>query len=748
MVNDDVLIKNLNKLFTNKKFMLSIIEQENGNIEAVLYKMGLVLQYYIITRDENIDYSYQDIEEKYFQSYSDNEKENIIENGFMTHSFNGYKKDLIEKNGLNYEQHLTIEQKQQINERRKILNQLEDILGVSQFITLQKERKTDYSNSVFVCSPGAKTFHYACKRSPERLYEGPLKGYENEPIIVGETKSSYLYRILEKRIIQKAKNENWREEQYKSAVELVRKVAEIYGGSHPAFAMLKIKDIKDIKFSQVDYDEASAEALGERLERAYYFGGERSIFSQNSSDMLETNNLGDLVTLAEYIPKNSIFTVECMDEFEMQQIYARSKGLHIGDYIDYSEDKKLGNPTISELLSIIDNCKDINLLNQLEEKFELVKSDIKDKIDEISRKNDSEYKNISEEEITKKLLIQKQKLQNEEETILNKSYEKKEGIDTSYTLKDAINILKENRLMQELLQSDEKIKNDQLQYVSELHGVSHTRRVNFLATLIMNFENVDSKTANLIRTFVQNHDIGRTNDEEDKEHGNNSVEVLKTKPERLEMLTEEEKEKVNFVIKEHSLSATQNEEDLNMVFEEKIQKYRVEKVRKIPAWGKKDISVNDIKVPSFINKEKEEWKKLLDICKDADKLDRVRLDLKGTNIKEGLDISRLSLNNSKGLENVAYEGYSKILDILDIEEKIQSIEQKLDEINILTELKQDYKQSEEFEQKLYQAKDNCNKIKERFLKSIVNGKRFSKIAEIPKKIKEIFLPKENTKGEL
>lgn len=282
----------------------------------------------------------------------------------------------------------------------------------------------------------------------------------------------------------------------------------------------------------------------------------------------------------------------------------------------------------------------------------------------------------SKEKIRQELLTSRQELQEYEQIILNEDYEKKDGIDILFTLEDCLRILKEEGKMQELLQSDEKIKNDFLQYNSKLHGVSHTRRVNFFATLIMVFENVDSKTEKLIRAFVQNHDIGRVNDYEDSEHGANSAKILEENIDRLALLTEEEKEKVKFMIKEHSLSNSQNKQDLDDLFTKKAQ----QKFNELSEEEKQEKTPDDIK-EEFFSKEQEEWKYLLDMCKDADKLDRVRLDPIGIFPSEGLDISRLSLSSSKDLENVAYESLDKILLILDNERELQNIERELEELN-------------------------------------------------------------------
>ena len=89
---------------------------------------------------------------------------------------------------------------------------------------------------------------------------------------------------------------------------------------------------------------------------------------------------------------------------------------------------------------------------------------------------------------------------------------------------------------------------------------------------------------------------------------------------------------------------------------------------------------------------------ILDVFKDADKLDRVRLDPKGEYPREGLDSSRLSLESSKKLEGVAYEAYNKLLEILDIEQQKQAeYSQEGQELQS--------KLDEEFERRMQDAKE-------------------------------------------
>lgn len=73
-------------------------------------------------------------------------------------------------------------------------------------------------------------------------------------------------------------------------------------------------------------------------------------------------------------------------------------------------------------------------------------------------KNERKIRDEFKRKIRQELLTSKQELQEYEQIILNEDYEKKDGIDILFTLEDCLRILKEEGKMQDLLQSDEKIK--------------------------------------------------------------------------------------------------------------------------------------------------------------------------------------------------------------------------------------------------------------------------------------------------
>lgn len=738
MKQNSKLIKNLNAIFRSEKFIRSLMQEENSFSDYIYSKMGRVLEYYIITRDENINYTYEDIEKKLSQIDYEQFKENIIDNGFMTHSFNGNKKDKIEKYGLDYVTKMNDEELKQHKEMRKSLNELEKLLGTSEYVkNLERNKDNSYNQSIFVCSPGAKTFHYACSRSPERLYEGPLKGFEKEPMIVGETKENYLMRVLEKKINAKYPQNNSKDREY--AIQVAKKVIDSYCSFSPSFAMLSLAEIKDIQSGMTEYENKGTESLISRINRAI-MSDYRNIFSTVPSDALETNNLGDLAIISTEIPKNAISIVQCMDEFEMQQIFARMQGLKEGEFIDYTSDKEKGKPKIAELVTVMDFSKNVEELNNT---YNIYKKEVLEELEQKKGKLEAKYGTISIQDLKEKILNEKRELLSRKKEILDREYLKKEGISLEYGLKDILEELESKNLKEHLLETDKNIKEDSLQYQSELHGISHTRRVNFFATIIMNSENIDEQTKKIIENIVKNHDIGRTNDIEDKEHGRKSVDLLENNIDRINQLNDEQKEIVRFIIKEHSLSARENANDLNEMFDTKIQECFDERMMKIQPWMKKEGTEQKLRndIAKRFEGKKIYVQKILDICKDADKLDRVRLDQLGIDLREGLDTSRLSLASSKKFENLAYESFDKILEILDIEHELSDINKQMYEIDEMITLETEVSQFQYFEERMSIAKLKEDSKKKDFLNNMISDRRLSKISEIPKKIKNLFLLK-------
>ena len=133
-------------------------------------------------------------------------------------------------------------------------------------------------------------------------------------------------------------------------------------------------------------------------------------------------------------------------------------------------------------------------------------------------------------------------------------------------------------------------------YKSEGHGIHHNIRVCLFAFIISTNEKVNSRDFNLIMEACKYHDIGRENDLEDPCHGKRSADNISFLKDKY---TEEELNYIKTIITCHSLNDKE--------FEKVAIKNKV-----------KDLA---------------RCKKMHEILKDSDGLDRVRLHYPFVNIK-------------------------------------------------------------------------------------------------------------------
>ncbi len=476
----------------------------------------------------------------------------------------------------------------------------------------------------------------------------------------------------------------------------------------------------------------------ERLEKTINDVGIEKFFSQEGLSIVEKNKLDNIIIKTADIPQDAVSIIECMDEFEIKQQFAKIKGFKDGEYIcseslsdrlEYNDINELEQEGVKGLFTVISSVSNID---ELQETYDTYKNEINTKLKKQVEQLKLQYSIDENSDIKQQLLSKKHELLKKEEKVLTRDFMHKKGIDETKGLKTVLMELRQNKEAEKwLLESDKEIKEDELQYQSNIHGVSHTRRVNFLANVIMNMEGIDrnyikkSSIREIVEHFVINHDIGRINDIEDKQHGQRSVELLTTNPERLKNLDEEDKEIVKFTIKQHSLSAKENEKDIQHMFVGK--KYTDDK------------ETND----QICMLKKQYIKRILDICKDADKLDRVRLDPLGIKPREGLDVSRLSLDGSKQLEGVAYESLDKILEILDIEHEIADIDKQIDNTKYIDFYKKEISQFSSFEQEINKEKEKRNDQKKEMLSRLIADRRLSKITDYGENYKSISINKSN-----
>jgi HD superfamily phosphodiesterase len=123
-----------------------------------------------------------------------------------------------------------------------------------------------------------------------------------------------------------------------------------------------------------------------------------------------------------------------------------------------------------------------------------------------------------------------------------------------------------------------------------IHGINHTKRVLFLVELLASLENLDETERNILSTAAVHHDIGRTNDGADPTHGYSSF----MKVEEMDLIKAEIPEDYNavkYLIETHCID---DQEAFSLVKDYALQ-------------------------------EPDRAKGLLKFFKDADGLDRVRI---------------------------------------------------------------------------------------------------------------------------
>lgn len=169
-----------------------------------------------------------------------------------------------------------------------------------------------------------------------------------------------------------------------------------------------------------------------------------------------------------------------------------------------------------------------------------------------------------------------------------KYYQKaKETLKEQYKLDDIKDIINNSKLTNSYLKHMQDFDTNIL-YKSDGHGINHNIRVCLFAYVISSNEGISDRNFELIMEACKYHDIGRENDLEDEFHGKRSADKL------IFLENKYSKEELNYIktiVTCHSL----NDKDFH----------------KVAVKNK----INDI----------ERCKKMHEILKDSDGLDRVRL---------------------------------------------------------------------------------------------------------------------------
>lgn len=152
---------------------------------------------------------------------------------------------------------------------------------------------------------------------------------------------------------------------------------------------------------------------------------------------------------------------------------------------------------------------------------------------------------------------------------------------------------------------------DDISFATKLHGLEHSKRVLFLSFLISEIEDLTESEEDILNQVAIYHDIGRTCDGVCLIHGTDSFNKLRSSR-LLEGYELEDRESIRYIMENHSIPDNQF------------------------------ISIDEYKIEN-----KSRARKLLDIFKDIDALDRVR--------DKDLDSSFLRTEASKKLILVAYQ---------------------------------------------------------------------------------------------
>ena len=326
---------------------------------AIKHKLAIVLNYYLITGDTQTDYTFDDILEKFqvlLKNTSEVELRKIIENGYLTHSFNGSSKEYIQKYGFDYMSKLNEQELNEINKKRERLDYLSKKYGENYYIKEAREireRKNieePTGEEFFYCTPGIDSIQYALEQSPERLYNGILKD-SREPMIVGESKKNYLIRCLRKKI---------EPEDY----SIMEQMVNDYCTFPPYIALLQYEKMKNVPTSVTVFDNNSSHSLSEIVEKLdpkqiedYFPIGIR----RPSMEFLKKHGsyyLSNMVTLAEFTPETEYPMIKMPDMYEIMQMYARTRGLQVGQVFDCKTGDFIRNPNINEINGLMEQMEE------------------------------------------------------------------------------------------------------------------------------------------------------------------------------------------------------------------------------------------------------------------------------------------------------------------------------------------------------------------------------------------------------
>lgn len=301
------------------------------NLRNDISGLGKIIEYYISTGYDKILSSEQVDEE--FQNHAnhlptlgnfDNCFDNVITNGYFTHSFNGYMLEHYKKNGIGAKL-----EDDELTENFKIL---EKYIGVSNYVGRYAKTIPEF----YITSPGNNSIYYALMQSPERLWHGPLSQNDDEsPVlpIVGETKSQYAMRIVKDKIVKHNLNLDEAEQVLKAAKIVIEKLcttnpmvafipAKLLMNSYVLKSGIFYKSLGDI--NEMDYVKQKGKTLSEYLQDQSYYDADTkqvdtTFFCKHFGGDWDKSELDDVSVLGTIIPFDKIQTIQFEDSFSVCQ---------------------------------------------------------------------------------------------------------------------------------------------------------------------------------------------------------------------------------------------------------------------------------------------------------------------------------------------------------------------------------------------------------------------------------------------
>lgn len=309
----------INRIICNEKFILNVLKASHNDLDLFFYKLGMVYNYYFLSKDNNADYSIEEIIERYDNLLTSgiNLKEKVIDNGIFTHSCNGNMVEYIKKNGLG----------SSLNRNYELftaLNFLENKLGITGEYTKQQSGRLD---EVYFTAPGATSFGYACNFAPERLFLGVLKQERDNSINItyGENKIDYYRKVIY------SKFGNNIDQEIKRNIEVVLNGYFKSSNCIISFPVSSIIESDNIYFETVS--EKDHINLKEHIER--YCNDGYNFFTTNVGSNSNTNNMDNLIMINTVISPEQLGFLFVPDRYDLIQLIAKNKGLKLGEELDY-----------------------------------------------------------------------------------------------------------------------------------------------------------------------------------------------------------------------------------------------------------------------------------------------------------------------------------------------------------------------------------------------------------------------------